>query len=41
VAPGQSAMGPGGRPDVANLLAGLTGSGQPNLQANIQRRQPV
>jgi len=39
VAPGQ--IGQGGRPDVQNLLAGLTGSGQPNLQANVQRRSPI
>lgn len=38
-APGQ--MAPGGRPDLMNMLAGLTGQGQPNLQANLQSRQPV
>lgn len=38
-APGQ--MAPGGRPDLMNMLAGLTGGGQPNLQANLQSRQPV
>lgn len=40
VAPGQQAAGPGGQPDMASLLAGLTAGGQPNLQANVQRRQP-
>ncbi len=39
VAPGQ--MAPGGRPDLMNMLAGLSGQGQPNLQANLQSRQPV
>lgn len=38
-APGQQA--PGGRGDLMQMLAGLTGSGQPNLQANLASRQPV
>ncbi len=41
VAPGQMGMAPGGRPDVQNLLAGLTGRGEANLQANVQRRTPI
>lgn len=31
----------GSRPDVQNLLAGLTGGGQPSLQANVQKRLPA
>lgn len=41
VAPGQAQMGPGGAPDVMTMLAGLNGRGQVNLQANVQRRQPI
>lgn len=41
VAPGQAGMAPGGRPDVQNLLAGLTGRGEANLSANVQRRTPI
>lgn len=41
VAPGQQGMAAGGRPDVQNLLAGLTGRGEPNLAANVQRRSPI
>lgn len=41
VAPGQAGMGAGGKADVANLLAGLTGNGQANLSASVQRRQPI
>ena len=41
VAPGQMGMAPGGRPDVQNLLAGLTGRGEPNLSANVQRRTAI
>jgi hypothetical protein len=41
VAEGQRGMAPGGRPDLNVLLAGLTGSGQPNLQASVSRRMPV
>jgi hypothetical protein len=39
VAPGQQA--PGGRPDLMQMLAGLSPGGQPNVQANLQSRQPV
>jgi hypothetical protein len=38
-APGQ--MAPGGRPDLMQMLSGLSPGGQPNLQANLQSRQPV
>lgn len=41
VAPGQAGMAPGGRPDVANLLAGLTQRGEPNLQASVSRKSAV
>jgi hypothetical protein len=41
VAPGQAAMGPGGRPDLMSLLAGLGSSGKPDLKASVMRRMPV
>lgn len=41
VAPGQAGEGAGGRPDLAMLVAGLTGSGQPNLSAAVSRRIPA
>lgn len=41
VAPGQQGMAPGGRPDVMNILAGITGSGAPNLTAAVSRRRGV
>lgn len=41
VAPGQAGMAPGGRPSLQYLLAGMTGSGQPNLQANVVKRIPT
>lgn len=41
VAPGQQGMAPGGRPDVMGLLAGITGSGQPNLTASVARRKGI
>lgn len=41
VAGGQAGMAPGGRPDVQNLLAGLTGRGDAQLAANVQRRMPI
>jgi hypothetical protein len=41
VAPGQAGEGPGGRPALQALLAGLTSSGQPSLQANVTQRVPV
>jgi hypothetical protein len=41
VAPGQSGLPPGGRPDLNVLLAGLTARGDANLQSNISRRVPI
>jgi hypothetical protein len=41
VAPGQAGMGPGGRPDMMSLLAGLTGGGSPNLAASVKRQVPA
>lgn len=42
IQPGQAGMGPGGRPDLQTLLVGLHGSsGQPTLNANVQRRLPA
>jgi hypothetical protein len=40
-APGQQGMAPGGRPDLATLMAGLTSRGEPNLQANITRNMAI
>jgi hypothetical protein len=34
-------MGPGGRPDLQSLLAGLSSSGQPVLAQRVQRRIPA
>jgi hypothetical protein len=41
VAPGQQGMGPGGRPALQSLLAGLSSSGAPELSSAVLRRQPV
>jgi hypothetical protein len=41
VAPGQAGMGPGGRPDLQTMLAGLTSGGQPNLSASVKRSVPA
>lgn len=41
VAPGQAGMAPGGRPDLNMLLAGLSGSGQPEMSARVSRRRAV
>ena len=41
VAPGQQGMGPGGRPDLSMLLAGLGRNGEPNMQAAVSRRLPI
>lgn len=41
VAPGQQALGPGGRPDVMSLLASVGSRGQGNLDAGIARRLPI
>lgn len=41
VAPGQAQQGPGGRPDLQTLLAGLTSSGKPNLASSVRRSVPA
>ena len=41
VAPGQAQMGPGGRPDLQQMLAGLSSSGKPQLSASVMRRMPA
>ncbi|UQA91644.1 hypothetical protein [Streptomyces halobius] len=41
IAPGQAQLGPGGRPDLQTLLAGLTSSGRPNLSASVKRSVPA
>lgn len=41
VAPGQAQMGPGGKPDVMSLLAGLTSSGRPTASASVKRSVPA
>ena len=41
VVPGQAGMGPGGRPAVQQLLAGLNSRGNPNLAASVARTSPA
>lgn len=41
VAPGQAGQGPGGRPSVQDLLAGMSAAGKPNLSASVRSRIPV
>jgi hypothetical protein len=41
VAPGQAEMGPGGKPDVMSLLAGLTSGGRPTASASVKRSVPA
>lgn len=41
VSPGQAGQAPGGRPDLNVMLAGLTGSGQPQMSAFTMRRRRV
>jgi hypothetical protein len=41
IAPGQAQAGPGGRPDLMTMLAGLGGNGQPNLRSSIKRAIPA
>jgi hypothetical protein len=41
VAPGQAQMGPGGRPDLMTLLAGLGSGGKPTTNVNIKRAMPA
>lgn len=40
-APGQAGMGPGGKPDLQTLLAGLTAGGKPNMSASVKRSVPA
>ena len=40
-APGQAQMGPGGKPDLQTLLAGLTSSGKPDLRSAVRRSVPA
>lgn len=40
-APGQAQLGPGGKPDLMTLLAGLTSSGRPTLSAGVKRSVPA
>jgi len=39
VVPGQ--IGPGGRPPIQSLLAGLTGGGKPTLSSSVSRMVPA
>lgn len=42
IAPGQMTMGPGGRPDIMAMLAGLnSGSGNPTSTVNVKRALPA
>ncbi|MEW2498358.1 hypothetical protein AB0942_33225 [Streptomyces nodosus] len=41
VASGQAEMGPGGAPDVMQLLAGLSSSGAPRASASVKRQVPA
>lgn len=40
-APGQAEMGPGGRPDLQQLLAGLSAGGGVNASASVRRQIPA
>lgn len=40
-APGQAQLGPGGKPDVQTLLAGLTAGGRPQLSSSVRRQVPA
>lgn len=40
-APGQAQMGPGGKPDMLSLLAGLGAGGKPNMSASVKRQVPA
>jgi hypothetical protein len=41
VAPGQAGEAPGGRPDLNVMLAGLTGSGKPQMSSFLMKRRRV
>lgn len=40
-APGQMQMGPGGRPDLLTMLAGLNSGGGPTTNVNVKRAMPA
>lgn len=41
VAPGQAQLGPGGKPDLMSMLAGLTAGGKPSLSTSVKRSVPA
>lgn len=41
VSPGQAGQAPGGRPDLSVMLAGLTGSGKPQMSNFVMKRRRV
>lgn len=40
-APGQAQMGPGGKPDLMTMLAGLNSGGAPTTNVNVKRAMPA
>jgi len=41
IAEGQATMGPGGRPDIMAMLAGLNSGGSPTNTVNVKRALPA
>jgi hypothetical protein len=41
VAPGQAQLGPGGKPELMSMLAGLTAGGKPSLSTSVKRSVPA
>lgn len=41
IAPGQAQMGPGGKPDIMSVLAGLTAGGRPSMSTSVRRQVPA
>lgn len=41
IAPGQQEAGPGGRPDLMTMLAGMSQSGQPSVRSAVKRSIPA
>lgn len=41
VAPGQAQLGPGGKPDILSVLAGLSAGGRPSLSTSVKRSVPA
>ena len=39
--PGMASEGPGGRPPLEMMFAGINSSGSPNLQAGVSRMSPA